>query len=56
MLYQDDDVYIKDHDICLALKAICHKSYSNLQVIPVFTHFRKNLLIDFVIGLPISAN
>ena len=47
---------MKECNICLASKAVRHKPYSNLQSLPVPTHCWKDLLIDFVTGLPISTD
>ncbi len=55
-LQQDVEAYIKRCDVCLASKAVCHKLYRDLQSLPVFTHRWKNVSMDFVTGLPISAN
>ena len=30
--------YVKDCDICLASKAVRHKPYGDLQLLPVLTH------------------
>ena len=48
--------YVKDCDVCLALKAVHHKPYSDLQSLSVSTHQWKDLLMNFVTGLPISIN
>ena len=56
MLPEDVKAYVKGCNICLASKTICHKLYGDLQSLPVPTHWWKNLLIDFVIGLPASTN
>ena len=50
------DNYVKGCDICLASKAVRHKPYGDLQSLPVPTHCWKDLLIDFVTGLPISTD
>ena len=56
MLCHDVDDYIKGCDICLALKTVQYKPYGNLQSLPVPTYCWKNLLIDFVMGLPILTD
>ena len=48
--------YVKGCDVCLASKAVCHKPYDYLQLLPIPTHRWKNLLMDFVTGLPVSIN
>ena len=48
--------YIKGCDVCLASKVVRHKLYNDLQSLPVPTHWWKDLLIDFVTGLPISID
>ena len=48
--------YVKDCDVCLRSKAVRHKPYDDLQSLPVPTHWWKDLLMDFVTGLPISTN
>ena len=55
-LRKDVENYVKGCDVCLALKAIRHKPYGNLQSLPVPTHRWKDLSIDFVTGLPLSAD
>ena len=55
-LCRDVDNYMRGCNICLALKAIRHKPYGDLQSLPVPTHRRKDLLMDFVTGLSISTN
>ncbi len=55
-LQQDDEAYVKDCNVCLALKAVRHKSYGDLQSLPIPTHRWKDLSIDLVTGLSISAN
>ena len=53
MLHYDIKNYIKRCNICLVLKKVWHKLYSNLQFLQVHIYSWKNLLIDFIIGLPI---
>ena len=55
-LRHDVKAYVKGCDVCLALKAVRHKPYGNLQSLPVPTHRWKDLLMDFVTGLPISTD
>ena len=55
-LRRDVNDYVRGCNIYLALKAIQHKPYGNLQFLPIFTHRWKDLLMDFVTGLPISTD
>ena len=50
------EFYVRRCNVCLVSKAVCHKSYGNLQSLPVPTYCWKDLSIDFVTGLPISTN
>ena len=52
----DVEAYVKGCNVCLALKTVRHKPYSYLQVLSVPTYRWKNLLMDFVTGLPVSTN
>ena len=52
-LCHDVDDYVKGCNVCLASKAVRHKPYGDLQSLPVPTHCWKDLLMDFVTGLPI---
>ena len=56
MLCHDVDDYVKGCDICLASKIVQYKPYGNLQSLPVLTHYWKDLLRDFVTGLPILTD
>ena len=38
MLKKDIEAYIKDCNICLALKAICNKLYGDFQLLPISTY------------------
>lgn len=50
-------VYKKHGDVYLCLKAVCHKLYSNFKSHHlIFTHYSKNLSIDYFTSLPISTN
>ena len=55
-LRHDVKAYVKGCDVCLALKAVRHKPDGDLQFLPIPTYQWKNLLMDFVTGLPISTN
>ena len=55
-LKRDVKSYVWGCDICLALKAVRHKPYSDLQSLPILTHWWKDLSMDFVTGLPLSSN
>ncbi len=55
-LQRDVEAYVKECDVCLASMAVHHKPYGDLQSLPVPTHRWKDLSINFVTGLPISAN
>ena len=48
--------YVKGCDVCLASKAVRHKPSGDLQSLSVLTYQWKNLLMDFVTGLPISTD
>ena len=55
-LRKDVEAYIKGCNVCLALKAVRHKPDGDLQILPVPTHRWKDLLINFLTGLPVSTN
>ena len=55
-LRKDVEAHVKGCNVCLALKAVRHKSYSDLQALPVPTYRWKDLSMDFVTGLLISTN
>ena len=52
-LRHDIDNYVKGCNVCLALKAVQHKLYGDLQSLPIPTHCWKDLSMDFVTDLPI---
>ena len=47
---------MKECNICVTSKAVRYKLYGDLQLLPVLTHCWKDLSMDFVTGLPVSAN
>ena len=55
-LRKDVEAYVKGCNVCLASKAVRHKPYGDLQALPVPTHRWKDLLMDFVTGLPVSTD
>ena len=55
-LRKDVNNYVRGCDVCLTSKAVRHKPYGDLQSLPVPTHRWKDLSMDFVTGLPLSAN
>ena len=55
-LRKNVEAYVKGCNVCLGLKAVRHKPYSDLQSLPVPTHRWKDLSMDFVTGLPISTD
>ena len=55
-LKRDIESYVQGCNICLASKAVRHKPYRDLQSLPVPTYRWKDLSIDFVTGLPLSAD
>ena len=55
-LRKDVEAYVKGCNVCLALKAVRHKPYGDLQALPVPTHRWKDLSMDFVTGLPVSTD
>ena len=56
MLQRDVEAYVKGYDVYLAIKVVCHKPYIDLQSLFVSTHRWKDLSMDFVTSLLISAN
>ena len=56
MLRRDVEDYARGCDVCLALKAVRHEPYGDLQSLPIPTHHWKDLLIDFVPDLPILTD
>ena len=55
-LRKDAKTYIRRGDICLTSKAIRHKPYGDLQSLFVPIHQWKDFFMDFVTGLPLSAD
>ncbi len=55
-LQQDVEAYVKGCNVYLTSKAVCYKLDRDLQSLPIPTYWWKDLSIDFVTGLSISAN
>ncbi len=55
-LQQDVEAYVKGYNVCLTSMIVCHKLYGNLQLLPIPTHQWKNLSMNFVTSLSISAD
>ena len=55
-LRKDVENYVRGCDVCLASKVVRHKPYGDLQSLPIPTHQWKDLSMDFVTGLPLSAD
>ena len=55
-LRRDVESYVRGCDVCLASKAVRHKPYGDLQSLPIPTHWWKDFSMDFVTGLPLSAD
>ena len=56
MLRHDVDNNVKGCNVCLASKVVQHKPYGHLQSLPIPSYCWKDLLMDFVTGLPISTD
>lgn len=48
--------YIKDCNICLALKAVGYKLYGDLQTLPIVIDCWKEMAMDFMTGFSILTN
>ncbi len=55
-LQKNIKVYVKEYNIYLALKVVCHKSYNNLQLLSILTYQWKNFSIEFDTSLLVSTN
>ena len=55
-LQQDIEAYIKGCNVYLASKTVFYKSYGDLQLLIISTHWWKDLLMDFVTSFLILAN
>ena len=55
-LRKDVEIYVQGYDICLTLKAVKYKPYSNLQSLLIPIYGWKDFFIDFVTRLPLSAD
>ena len=56
MFSYDVEDYIKGCDVYLASKVVWHKPYDDLQFLSVSTYHEKDLLMDFITGLPILTD
>ena len=55
-LRKDVENYVRGCDVCLTSKTVRHKLYGDLQSLLVPTRQWKNFSMDFVTGLPLSAD
>ena len=55
-LRKDVEFYVKGCDVCLTSKTVRHKPYGDLQFLLSPTHQWKDFRMDFVTGLPLSAD
>ena len=55
-LQKNIENYVRGCAICLASKAVCYKPYRDLLSMPVLTHWWRDLSMDFMTGLAVSAN
>ena len=55
-LRRDVESYVWGCDVCLTSKAIRHKQYGDLQSLSIPTHQWKDLSMNFVTGLLLSAD
>lgn len=55
-LIANEELYMKECNVCLVLKVVRHKLYNNLQLLAIPTHRWKDVLIDFVKRLSIPIN
>ena len=49
-------IYVKGYDVYVTSKAVRHKPYGDLQLLPVPTHRWKDWFMDLVTRLPVSTN
>ena len=55
-LQRDVESYVWGFDICLASKAVRHKPYGEMQSLLILIHLWKDLSMDFMTGLLLSAD
>ena len=55
-LRRDVESYVRGCNVCLTSKVIRHKPYGDLQSLHIPTHRWKDLSMNFVTGLPLSAD
>lgn len=47
---------MRDCNDCPNFKAVCHILYKNLQLLLLLLLYKRDLLVDFVIGLTLSTD
>ena len=55
-LKRDVETYIRGCDVCLTSKAVRNKPYEDPQPLPIPTHWWKDLSMDFMTSLSLSAD
>lgn len=50
IFHQNVKAYVKGYDVYLALKTVCYKSYKDLQLLLIPSHYWKNVFMYFMIS------